>query len=513
MGLRPRSWKRSAPRRVIFKSSWTSYVARQLPLVSSDRPLLSGAMSGNSTITSPGGLRGIAVLLALTHVLTACARPSSPPGGPRDGTGPQVVETVPDTFAVVEAFDDAIRITFDERISERASTGSLEGAVQISPESGEIQVRHGSRDLEITMEGGFRSGLVYRVTVLPVVRDLFQNVMADAFEFVFSTGAEMTPNAMAGTIFDRLTERVVEGARVTARIGGPGDREGDDGVPTHVAITDTGGVYAFRYMPSGEYVLTAFVDQNRNREADDFEQIGTGFQSLGQSDTVFADLSLLRPDTSAAVLASADVVDSLTLTVRFDDFLDPDFALTGVSASLASDSVDTPAVVEILQERDYLVRMEALEDSLRTLDSIRAERLILEADSLRNAGDSAAAAELETGELQLRSRSPARRRPDPARDLPKQVLYLLLGDTLIVDQPYELTVGGVTNINGIGGGGGSTEILRVAPEVDSSLVADSIPPGDGEPPEPDTLRPDTSGVVRVGVPREGGFVIPPLDVP
>ena len=426
-------------------------------------------MSANSTIVSPGRLRGMAILVVLTVVLSACARPSNPPGGPRDRTGPQVVETVPDTFAVVEPFDDAIRIAFDERISEQATTGTLESAVQISPESGKIQVRHGARALEVRMEGGFKADLVYRVTVLPVVRDLFQNAMADPFEFVFSTGAAMTPNALAGTILDRITGRPVGGARVTARMAGLEDPDGDSGIPTHVAITDTAGVYAFRYMPSGAYVLTAFVDQNRNREADDFERIGVGSQSMGPSDTVFTDLSLLVSDTSAAVVVGVDVVDSLTLALRFDDFLDPETPPTGVTASLASDSVDAPEVLEVLHQRVYLERIEAREDSLQALDSIQAERLLREADDLRSQGDSLGAAELEA-ELPLRRSSRARGRPDPGRNLPKQALYLLLGDTLVADEPYELTVGGVTNINGVGAGGGTVEVLRAGPEADSTSV-------------------------------------------
>ena len=456
-------------------------------------------MNGNLTVTNLGCLRRIAVLI----LLTACARLSNPSGGPVDRTGPQVVETVPDTFAVVEAFDDAILITFDERISERSSTGSLEGSVQISPESGEIQVRHGARDLEIKMQGGFKSDFVYRVTVLPVIRDLFQNVMADPFEFVFSTGAEMTPNALAGTIIDRLTETAVEGARVTARIDDPGDPGGayKDGVPTHVAITDTGGVYAFRYMPSGQYRLAAFVDQNRNNEADDFEQIGTSLQSMGESDTVFADLSLLRPDTSAAVLAGVGVIDSVTLTINFDDFLDPDLTPTGVSASLASDLVETPEVLEILHERGYLRRMEALEDSLWRLDSIQSERMIRAADSLRSQGDTVEAAELETRELALRPTFRGPVRIDPTRNLPKQTLYLLIDDPLAVDQPYEVAVDGVTNINGVGGGGGSVEIVRAAPE------------SDGPPAEPDTVQQDTSIVARVGFLFEGRSKILLLDTP
>ena len=77
--------------------------------------------------------------------ICSCANQGGPPGGPRDLTGPQVVETFPDTFAVVAAFDDEIRIVFDERISERGARGTLDGAVTISPESGEVRVRHSGR--------------------------------------------------------------------------------------------------------------------------------------------------------------------------------------------------------------------------------------------------------------------------------------------------------------------------------------------------------------------------------
>ena len=145
----------------------------------------------------------------------SCANQGVPPGGPQDRTGPQVVETVPDTFAVVTAFDDEIRIVFDERISERAVQGTLDAAVIISPESGVVSVRHSSRALRVTMAGGFQPDEVYRVTVLPMVQDLFRNEMPGAFEFIFSTGAEMTPTVLAGSVVDRITEEAIEGARVT----------------------------------------------------------------------------------------------------------------------------------------------------------------------------------------------------------------------------------------------------------------------------------------------------------
>ncbi len=113
--------------------------------------------------------------------ICTCANQGAPPGGPVDRTGPQVVETFPDTFAVLAAFDDEIRIVFNERISERGVQGTLDNAVIVSPESGEVRVRHSSRALRVTMVGGFQPDEVYRVTVQPVVQDLFRNVMVDAF--------------------------------------------------------------------------------------------------------------------------------------------------------------------------------------------------------------------------------------------------------------------------------------------------------------------------------------------
>ena len=85
-------------------------------------------------------------------LLFSCANPGAPTGGPRDLTGPQVVETIPDTFAVVTTLDQ-IEIRFDERISERGFQGTLDGAVIVSPESGEVSVRHSSRPVTTPQKG------------------------------------------------------------------------------------------------------------------------------------------------------------------------------------------------------------------------------------------------------------------------------------------------------------------------------------------------------------------------
>jgi hypothetical protein len=390
----------------------------------------------------------------------SCARAISPPGGPTDMSGPQVIATVPDTFSIVESFDGPIRITFNERISERGASGSLDQAVQISPESGSIEVGHKKNGLEIRMEGGFLPNLAYRVTVLPTVRDLFGNPMPQPFEFIFSTGADLIPNALAGMVSDRLTGRPMGGVRVTAILKPLTENEEVISEELmHVAISESDGIFAFRYLPPlGNYVLTAFDDFNRNKEIDFFEPFGNSSQVINGSDTVFADISLLSSDTTAAVVSNADVVDSVTVIVGFDDYLNPETSLNDVLVEITLDSIPSSIEVQkVMHEREYLVRAESIEDS------------VLAADSIRAVGDSVAVEEFDLD----KPRPSENRRVDETRDLPKQTIYILLSNELIFDQTYKVFISGVTNINGIKGDNGTAEIYRSAPATDSTNITNS----------------------------------------
>jgi hypothetical protein len=398
-------------------------------------------------------------------VIASCANQGGPPGGPVDRTGPQVVATFPDTFEVLAAFDGDIRIEFNERISERAAQGTLDNAVIISPESGEIRVRHSSRSLRVRMTGGFQPDQVYRVTVQPFVQDLFQNEMAGPFEFVFSTGAEMTPTVLAGSVIDRITEEPIEGVRVTARAQPPpgSDTPVDTLAPIHVATTDSDGVYALRYVPSGRYEVRAFEDRNRNRAFDGLEPSEASIEDLNPADTVLVDFALLAPDTTPALIGIVDIVDAATLNVEFDDFLDPAVELIGVTASLGPDSLGPPEVFAVMHERDFLVRRDEVQDSVYAADSIRFEEGQQQLEVLLSAGDSTGAAELESELTPPRARVQSSQAALRARELPSRAIYVLLADTLAMDRPFELTIAGVSNINGVPDGGGTAEVLREAP--------------------------------------------------
>ncbi len=412
----------------------------------------------------------------------ACANPGNPPGGPRDRLPPQVVETVPDTFAIVEPFSGPVRIKFNERISERVAGGSLDRAVQVSPRTGAVRVKHRRDGLEVSVAGGFQAGLVYRVTVLPVVNDMFQNPMNEAFEFVFSTGPPPVPNVLAGVVVDRITGRARQGISVVAM---PAEEE--DGVQ-NVAQTDTSGIYALRYLPEGTYRVQAFEDMNRNDEADRQEPRAEAVKTLTNIDTIFAHLAILAPDTTAAILASTEAVDAATLRIVFDDYLDPDSSLAAVNVSLSREGDAAPRTDSVLHWHEYQERM----------DSLRA----------RAAAD-------EDAPVPPR-RAPARARPQSGgrrggqgpgggaigqtsagmtplgEPLPGREVFVLLADTLVPEVPYVVTVSGVTNIAGTAGGGGQDTLSYTPPPPPDTTGA----AGDSTSVQADTtvVQPDTTGV-------------------
>jgi hypothetical protein len=459
-----------------------------------------------------------------------------------------VVSTWPDTFARIEATREPAVIQYSERISESPTRGTLEEAVLISPFTGEHQVEHSRSGLEISVIGGFQPGLVYRIRILPTVKDMFGNPMLEPFELVFSTGGEFEANVLAGLVRDRITMEPVEQARVEAR---PADEEGEEDVPVYLSTTDTAGIYLLRYLPSGSYTVTAYQDNNRNEEPDFTEAQEATTVALGVregvADTLIDRLTILQPDTIPAMLVRAEAEDSMTLRLTFDDYLVVGSSLTDVRVTLTPSQEETgeaeeeeeqeeaekeeqapqeaPAVERLLWG-PQLDSIRAYADSVRAADSLRAvaDSLQMVLDSLETvlaslqarAADSTeiepVAAEMEAirervepaevEEETVQEEEPGPAEPEPV--LPETFFYALLAAPLLPDQLYDVRVTGVWNIAGVRGGGGEAEVRWTPPEPDTTAVQDTTAVPDtavvpdttgGAPPDTTVAPSDTTGAV------------------
>ncbi len=449
-------------------------------------------------------MRGPLLCALLGPLVAGCAREATPPGGPPDRLPPIVILSDPDTFSTVEPFRSPVTLRFSERISERPSAGTLDQAVVVSPTSGDVRVSHGREGLSVRVAGGFEAGRVYRLTVLPVIQDMFGNSLQEPFELFFSTGPPFAPNVVAGSVVDRLTGEPLRDARVDAAVAG------SDVV--HTAVTDSAGIFALRYLPAGEYVVSAYLDRNRNAEPDFTEPQGTRPAPLGAggqaADTMIVlDVALLPRDTTFARIARVAVEDSISLNVSLDDFLDPELPLDDVRVVVTSDSVEGREPLAVLHPHEVDAYRSALADSLAreqaVLDSLARAQADSAARAEAAAGDTAAvepeptAAEAEpelapapAGEEAVQAGDPPERERPPAQ----QSFVVILDGVLVPEVPYEVEISNITNINGVGGGGGTVEFTRPAPP----------------PPPEDTTETDADSIARDTIPAEMGDEPPPV---
>jgi hypothetical protein len=394
-----------------------------------------------------------------------------------------------------------VRFLFDERISESVTGGSLNDAVTVSPSTGAVRVRHARTSLSVEVEGGFRPGLVYRVTLLPVIRDMFGNQLRDPFELVFSTGGEAPPTALAGQVWSRINGQSTRGALVRA--------VGADSI-VYVARSDDAGIYTFRYLPEGEYLITAFEDVDRDRELDAREPQGSVSSRIATGDTLLIDVPTLPTDTTPAIAVGATALDSVTVALELDDYLDESAPAAEVTVTLEREGGSAPGASRSFHEREYAAYVLQVSDSLARLDSIdAAAQPAAPPPAPDSAGAAAGAGAAAAGRAGQGAPNRPRGRPRPpslpgsvsergtsARPLPARRIVTLLEEPLEADVDYQLRVGGVVNINGVRDGGGEVTLrLRAAPEAAAEPLPGGAPqaaPGGG----PGAVPPDTLGVRR-----------------
>ncbi|MSR23366.1 MAG: hypothetical protein EXR92_07480 [Gemmatimonadetes bacterium] len=389
-------------------------------------------------------MRGTALaLLCAGLAVSGCARPGAPVGGDRPTTPLRVIGTFPEQLALMEPFDGPVELRFERTVSERPTEGSPGDAVIVSPQTGPVTVRTSGERIDVTMEGGFRAGTVYRVTVLPRFRDRFQNRMNRAFDLVFSTGGEFEPTLLAGLTQDRLTLRPLAGTRVDAIPLDGGDRRS--------TVADSTALFTFPYLPSGRYELVAYEDRNRNRESDSSERQASIVVGVNVGDTiVVTDLPLLLPDPTPARVESVALVDSLSLQVTFDDYLDAAGSLDPVTARLVREEANAPEVLDILFRWEW----------------DREKAAAARAAAQTPAAQAAAAGNAATPNAATPSPA-AVAAPGPI--LPSREIVLVISRPLVSGASYRVEVDGVVNLNGVPGGRGEGDLDGPPPLTPGAL--------------------------------------------
>ncbi|MCH7873831.1 MAG: Ig-like domain-containing protein [Gemmatimonadetes bacterium] len=259
-----------------------------------------------------------------------------PPGGPPDFTPPILLNTRPDSGAVVPDYRSRAVFQFDEVIDERSGGGLIQLFV-LSPRPEKLEVSWKRTRIEVRPDGGWQPGVIYHLTLLPGITDLSNNRREERTQVVFSTGGEIPNTRLGGTILNWNDGRAAPRGLVEAVL-----------LPdslVYLATADSVGDFTLSALPPGEYQVFATVDENNNRRRDRREPYDSMAVTL---DSSFSGVFwAFIHDTVGPQLRSATRLDSVTVQLDFNQKLypgEPDSAAVTVQQLPDSTPVSVAAV-------------------------------------------------------------------------------------------------------------------------------------------------------------------------
>ena len=247
-------------------------------------------------------MRRLTLILALSLLVTACAKQGYPTGGPKDTDPPQALGAKPLNesrhFNATEFY-----IQFDEYVVLKDADNN----VLVSPPMAQ-KPEYGTKGkgVMVKLKDTLRANTTYLFQFKEAIADFNEGNVLPSYEYVFSTGEGMDTLMLAGRV-ERSRDGKPWGETLQVLAFRP-----DDTVPALVTRTDKGGNFAFHYIPEGRYRLVAMEDKNKNLKADSTEAVAwdTAYHSAVDSidSTQLAILHISAPDRRTQRVLKAEFV-------------------------------------------------------------------------------------------------------------------------------------------------------------------------------------------------------------
>jgi len=255
-------------------------------------------------------------------VLTACANPVPPSGGPRDETPPRVVRSLPPADSVnVATSTRSIRLEFSEYVQR----GSLPRAISLTPAFDEpLRYDWDGRAVNVELPDVLRDSTTYILTLGTELQDTRGVSLSEPITVAFSTGPRINQGRIAGRVVDPARGRPQQGVDVYAYAAE--SNAAPDSLPDRPAYrTQTGedGTFTFDYMREQRYTVVALRDNNRNRQPDRGEPFAPPPRATFTADSLGARIPvpwlLASTDTRPPTAQRARPITRQRVAVRFSE--------------------------------------------------------------------------------------------------------------------------------------------------------------------------------------------------
>ena len=200
----------------------------------------------------------LSLFLIAFLLFCACARQTTPNGGPQDKIPPKLVRSSPDNNEK-NFKGNTITLTFNEAVKLKEPKEEI----IIAPSPGkEILFLAKQNRITVEFKTGLKDSTTYSIAFREAVQDLTESNPAENLRLAFSTGPIIDSLTIKGNVVDALTEKIPQ--NITVAIYQADTFNIFKHTPAYFTKTNKQGRFVITNLKAGSYRLYAFDDKNKN---------------------------------------------------------------------------------------------------------------------------------------------------------------------------------------------------------------------------------------------------------
>lgn len=201
-------------------------------------------------------------LLLYALFVLACARQTTPTGGPKDSIPPTLINSVPQQ-GQVNFKGNSITLTFSEAVILNNPREQL----IVTPDLGkDVDARAKKNQIILSIPEDLQDNTTYSINFREAVQDITEKNPAEMLKLAFSTGNYIDSLIIEGSVSDLLTATEAKDATVALCESDTFDIFKHR--PKYFTKSNSKGIFKIENLKPGNYFIYAFEDKNKNLVVD-----------------------------------------------------------------------------------------------------------------------------------------------------------------------------------------------------------------------------------------------------
>ena len=212
-------------------------------------------------------MKQISILFSFIVLFVSCATITSPSGGEKDTTPPELLSASPEIGSI-----NFSKNSFELRFNEFISRVDFAQEILVSPEIKSLKSKYYGKRIKMSWNEELQENTTYTFQFLNQIKDFNENNILAGFLYTFSTGPIIDSLSIAGEILNSGYEEAEELKVNLVFEDDFTDSTYIDGGFNFGTFSDKKGHFSFRYLPLDRFYLYAFEDKNLNKKWDEKDE-------------------------------------------------------------------------------------------------------------------------------------------------------------------------------------------------------------------------------------------------